>query len=382
MAFLMGKLIFISHSGDRTGAPIVLTRLYRQAVKAKKEDAILVFRYQGDLSQKCLEEFGKDLVYTIRRTSPRDIPFLLKPFSKLVDLYLLIRLFKALKPSVVVANSLINTTAIAAGLWNRVKVVVWAHEVSGAIADPFHWRSFWIKRAHAGVGVSRQSCDFLSELGLPRSRIHLVHNGIDPEDLIPTRSFPIKNNPGESIQLGALAVWSPNKRLDLVIEAGISVAESGKFSVVRLDIGGPPDPWFPDLFKQMESRYENRPDNLHLRFLGPIDDLKGFYGNLDAVMLTSDKESLPTVVLEALTWLIPVFSFADLPGVREILGESALLSEERTGAGLAAQIIRYFKNPDASLALEQWRKAAGERSRLFTLEKQWKAFEQIIGTLR
>ena len=378
----MGKLIFISHSGDKTGAPIVLTRLYRQAVKTEKEDAFLVFRYHGDLSEKSLEEFGKDRVYTIRRTSPRDIPSLLKPFSKLVDLYLLIRLFKELKPSVVVANSLINTTAIAAGLWNRAKVVVWAHEVSGAITDPFHWRSFWIKRAHAGVGVSRQSCDFLYELGLPSSRIHLVHNGIDLDHLSPDRSWPIKNNPGEPLRLGALAVWSPNKRLDLVIEAGISVAESGKFSLVRLDIGGLPDPWFPDLFQQMESRYENRPDNLILRFLGPIDDLKGFYGNLDAVMLTSDKESLPTVVLEAMACLIPVFSFGDLPGVREILGEIALLSEERTGAGLASEIIRFFKNTNPSLTLEHWRKAAWERSRLFSLEKQWKAFEQIIAGLK
>ena len=246
----MGKIVFVSHSGDKTGAPIVLTRLYRQAVRAEKEDVILVFRYHGDLSEKSLEEFGKDRVYTIRRTSPRDIPFLLKPFSKLVDLYLLIRLFKVLKPSVVVANSLINTTAIAAGLWNRSKVVVCAHEVSGAITDPFHWRSFWIKRAHVGVGVSRQSCDFLYELGLPRSRIHLVHNGIDLDPLTPDRSWTIKNSPGESLRLGALAVWSPNKRLDLVIEAGISVAKSGKFSWVHLDIGGLPDPWFPDLFNQ------------------------------------------------------------------------------------------------------------------------------------
>ena len=99
-------------------------------------------------------------------------------------------------------------------------------------------------------------------------------------------------------------------------------------------------------------------------------------------MLTSNKESLPTVVLEALTWLIPVFSFEDLPGVREILGELTLSSVERTGVGLAAEIIRFFKNTNAFMTLEQWRKAAWERSRLFGLEKQWKAFEQIIAGLK
>lgn len=379
---MIGRIVFVSHSGDKTGAPLALSRLYRQAIEEKREDAFLVFRYHGNLVNKCREEFGGDRVFSIRRISPRDIPSLLKPLSKLVDFFLLVRLFKSLKPFVVVANSLINTTTIAAGIWNRSKVIVWAHEVSGSINDPFHFRRFWIRRTHAGIGVSRQSCDFLFELGLPWSRIHLIYNGIDPEPLIPGQSRPIKNDSGESIRLGALAIWSPNKRLDLVIETGIKVAESGKFSLVRLDIGGPPDPWFPDLFNQMESRFGKRPDNLNLQFLGPIDDLKGFYHSLDAVLMTSDKESLPTVVLEALMYLVPVFSFRDLPGVREILGELALISEERDGAGLAAEIIRFFKNPDPFMTLESWRKAARERSLLFSLEKQWKVFEQLIVNLK
>ncbi|MBI4763535.1 MAG: glycosyltransferase [Deltaproteobacteria bacterium] len=378
----MGKLIFISHSGDKTGAPIVLTRIFRWAVSVEKIDAYLVFRYHGALAEELEREFGADRIITIRRTSPRDISKFFKPFSKLMDLWLLFALFRTLKSSAVIANSLINTTSIVAGFLVKAKVIVWAHEVSGAITDPFHFRSFWIKRAHAGIGVSRQSCDFLNELGLPRSRIHLVYNGIDPGRVTLGQSPYIRKNPAESLRLGALAIWSPNKRLDLVIETGIKVAESGKYSMVFLDIGGPPDPWFPDLFKQMESRFKNRPDSLILRFLGPVDDLFQFYQNLDGVMMTSDKESLPTVVLEALTQLVPVFSFGDLPGVREILGDLALISEERTGDGLANEIIRFFNSTGPMNTLDTWRKSARERSQLFTLSRQWKAFEQVIADLR
>ncbi|MFH0788704.1 MAG: glycosyltransferase [Pseudomonadota bacterium] len=378
-----GKIVFVSHSGDNTGAPIVLSRFFRWAIRSEREDVFFVFRYSGELAEQCKKEYGGERVYTIRQTSPHDIPYLVKPLSKLVDLVLLLMLFKSLKPSVVVANSLINTTALIAGLWVNAKVIVWAHEVTGAINDPFHLRGFWIKKAHAGIGVSRQSCDFLNELGLSRSKIHLIHNGFDMVRIFPEDSFRRKKNPRDLLILGALAVWSPNKRLDLAIETAIRVAESGKFSQVRLNIGGLPDPWFPNLIKQTLGSFRDMPKNLEIRIMGQIDQdkLYDFYENIDGVLLTSDKESLPTVGIEALAYQTPVFSYEDLSGAREILGDLALEAEERTGVALAGEVIHFFDSPGFAASLANWQRRALERARLFTLENQWKNFQKVFNEI-
>jgi glycosyltransferase involved in cell wall biosynthesis len=141
------------------------------------------------------------------------------------------------------------------------------------------------------------------------------------------------------------------------------------------------DLWFPHLFAEIMGRFSEKPPSLTVRFLGSIEELNLFYQDLDAVLVTSDKEALPTVVLEALVRQIPVFSFEDLRGVQEILGETALLARERNGAALAEKVIQFFINPDHPDTLEQWQKAAMARSRLFSLENQWKAFQKVFSGL-
>ncbi len=377
----MGKLIFVSHSGDKTGAPIVLARLFKWAVRIEKQDACLVFRYHGPLVKELEREFGADRIFTIRRTSPREISKIIKPFSKLLDLWLLIRLFRMIKPRLVIANTLINTTAIVAGIWVKAKVVVWAHEVPGSINDPFHFRRFWIKRAHAGIGDSRQSCDFLNELGLSRSKIHLVYNGLDLNRFTQKKTAGIRKGAKDLLRLGAMAFWSPNKRLDLVIETAIKVAQSGKYPQICLDVVGSIDPSFPNLFEEMKARFNDLPQNLNIRFLGHIPEISEFYQNIDGMLLTSDRESLPTVAMEALAYQIPVFSFDDLSGVEEILGDLALGAKERSGTALALEIIHFFDSSDFASTLANWQKGALERARLFSLENQWKNFEKVFSEI-
>jgi len=375
------KTVFVSHSGEKGGAPIVLTRLFRQALKEEKEEVYLVFRYQGELAEACRKEFGEGRVFTIRDKDPRKINTLNKPFRKLVDLYRLVKLFKEIKPQIVIANSLINTSAIVAGLWVRAKVAVWAHEVPGMINDPLRLRSFWIRKARFGIGVSEQVCEYLKELGMDPAKIRLIHHGLDLEGEIHGNQMEEIIPPRGLLKLGALAVWSPRKRLDLIMETAVELARSGRFNQVRLDIGGPMDLWFPHLFAEIMGRFSEKPPSLTVRFLGSIEELNLFYQDLDAVLVTSDKEALPTVVLEALVRQIPVFSFEDLRGVQEILGETALLARERNGAALAEKVIQFFINPDHLDTLEQWQKAAMSRSRLFSLENQWKAFQKVLSGL-
>jgi glycosyltransferase involved in cell wall biosynthesis len=375
----MGGVVFVSHSGENSGAPIVLTRLFRQALKEEKEEVFLVFRYSGELSEASREEFGEGKVFTLRKKNPREIKTVFKPFSKLYDAFCLINLIRKIRPKIIIANSLINTTAIAVGLGMGCKVIVWAHELPGTIHDPFRLRRFWIKKAQTGVGVSVQVCDHLRALGMESSKIHLIHHGLDLNSLPFGKETEKISFPDQCLKLGALAVWSPNKRLDLILETAVVLARSGKFSRVRLDIGGPVDSFYPDLIRETRERISEEPSNLILRFLGSVEDLNHFYQDLDAVLVASNREALPTVALEALNYQVPVFSFDDLAGVKEILGELSLLARERSGPALAEKIMGFVDDPGQPELLDKWRKAALERSRLFAIGKQWQAFQEIIG---
>lgn len=58
------KIVFVSHAGDRSGAPIVLSRLFEQALK-EGEQAFLIFRYGGSWAERCLTDFGAEKIFVL-----------------------------------------------------------------------------------------------------------------------------------------------------------------------------------------------------------------------------------------------------------------------------------------------------------------------------
>ena len=372
-------IVFVSHSGDRTGAPIVLSRLFRWAVTRAHEDAYLVFRYAGPLADACRREFPSDRVFVIAQRSPRLVPPLLKPLRKGHDLARLVRIFARLKPRVVVVNSLINTMAVVAGRLLGTRVVLWVHELPGSTNDPLSLRRLINRWAHVGLGVSSQCCTYLRAIGFPPSRVFRVPPGLDLSAWTAGVTPGSARSPrGDHLTLGALAVWSPNKRLDLILEAAIEVADAKPEVHVEVRLGGPEDADSPGLLDRTRGRYSNLPANLRVRFLGPVEDVAGFYHGLDALLVASDRESFSIVVLEALASEVPTFSFQDLPSVGEILGAGDFLAATRTGSALASKLVEFFYGSPQPAALEAWRGAARERVREFSLEARWKAFRTIL----
>ena len=371
-------IVFVSHSGERTGAPVVLSRLFRWALTGAHEDAYLVFRDAGPLAEACGREFPAR-VFVVAETSPRALSRLAKPFRKGRDLVRLVRLFRRLRPAVVVVNSLINSLAVVAGRLVGAKVVLWVHEVPGAARDPLALRSRLNRRAHVGLGVSGESCDALRAVGLPSARVDRLPHGLDLAAWAPP---DVPRAAGAGLTLGALAVWSPNKRPDLVLETAIAVALARPEVPVELRLGGPEDAEAPGLLARTRARHPTLPPNLRVQVVGPVEDAPRFYQGLDALLVTSDRESLPTVVLEALASGVPAFSFADLPGVREVLGEGGAappgLAATRSGPALAATVVAFFYGSPQPATLQAWREAARERARQFSLERQWQALRVIL----
>jgi glycosyltransferase involved in cell wall biosynthesis len=227
-----------------------------------------------------------------------------------------------------------------------------------------------------GLGVSAESCDALRAIGLPPARIHRLPHGLDPATWAPAGTA---RAPGAGLALGALAVWSPNKRPDLILDTAIAVAEARPDLPVELRLGGPEDAEAPGFLARARARHPSLPANLRVQVLGPVEDAARFYQGLDALLVTSDREALPTVVLEALASGVPTFSFQDLPGVREIVGEApGGLAAIRSGPALAATVVAFFYGSPQPATLQAWREAARERARQFSLEHQWQALRTIL----
>ncbi len=66
-----------------------------------------------------------------------------------------------------------------------------------------------------------------------------------------------------------------------------------------------------------------------VRWLGWIEEMRGFYSSIDAVLLTSEQEGMPLVVLEAMACGVPVVAL-DVGGIREVLihGETGFIAAD------------------------------------------------------
>ncbi len=118
----------------------------------------------------------------------------------------------------------------------------------------------------------------------------------------------------DSITIGMASVLVPDKRNDLVIKSLASY--KGKLNIDLRIAGDGPDLTF---LKRLAKTIMN--DTVNIDFLGKVDDMDGFYQQLDLFVHSSKNESFGLVVLEALTRFIPVAVFPDVGGCRSLIKE-------------------------------------------------------------
>jgi glycosyltransferase involved in cell wall biosynthesis len=101
----------------------------------------------------------------------------------------------------------------------------------------------------------------------------------------------------------------------------------------------------------------------HIEFLGELADLKAAYQKSDLVVLTSDWEGTPNVLLEAMGRGIPVVA-TRVGGIPELIrhGENGFLVETDDADSVASSVITLIENP-------QLRMSMGASGRQVVLEK-------------
>jgi glycosyltransferase involved in cell wall biosynthesis len=194
------------------------------------------------------------------------------------------------------------------------------------------------QKADGLIVVCEALKNVLIDLGIPRSRIQVLRNGVDlqlfrPLDRTQVRQALSLSRP-TLLSIGQLI---PRKGHDVVIGAlahlpGVELLIAGEGPERRR--------------LEMLARALCVADRV--RFLGhvPHEDLARVYGAADALILASSREGWANVLLEAMACGTPVVA-SDVWGTPEVVNATAagILVRERTPEAFSNAIRRLFGNP-------------------------------------
>jgi glycosyltransferase involved in cell wall biosynthesis len=148
-------------------------------------------------------------------------------------------------------------------------------------------------------------------LGIPKRRTFFLPNIIDT-----TMFSPGAVEPTDIIRLVAVGRLWKEKRFDRFIELMARVRERSRFPVKGIIVGsGRGDEGLRPQLQAQAARLGLRPADLE--FKGAVSDMAAIYRAADILVLTSDHEGTPNVILEAMASGLPVVAtnVGGVPGI-------------------------------------------------------------------
>jgi glycosyltransferase involved in cell wall biosynthesis len=197
---------------------------------------------------------------------------------------------------------------------------------------------------------------YVSERGIPPSRIYFLPNVVDTE-----RFKPAIVELSEPLTLLAVGRLVKQKRLDRFIAVIGMLRNLHNLNVRGLIVGAgcPGEDLRPEL--EHEARQWGLLPN-HIRFRGSVADIRPVYCESAVCVLTSDHEGTPNAMLEAMASGLPVVA-ANVGGVPGIVrdGHTGFLIEPDDLDGFVARLAELVKNAEL-------RKQLGRRARTMVEE--------------
>lgn len=193
-----------------------------------------------------------------------------------------------------------------------------------------------LKYYRAAICVSDDLVEECRQLGLRQERCYLVHNAIDTNDYCRSRGIAeAKRELGfdaSGVLVGAVGRLSPEKGFDLLIHAIVKLREAGL--PVELAIAGD-----GAARNDLETLIDRLGCRGYVRLLGHVADPRRLYEAMDVYALSSLREGLPNVLLEAMALEVPIVA-TRVAGVPKMItdGEDGLLVEAGSVEALADAI--------------------------------------------
>lgn len=184
------------------------------------------------------------------------------------------------------------------------------------------------------------------ERGIKPGRIEFVRNVVEAgltESEISLKSKKSKPN----LTFLFVGRLGKEKRPDRFIRLAAALSEKFPAAPLRFQIAGD-----GALRKESEEAARNQPALAgKIEFLGEIRQMSEIYGRADALVLTSDYEGTPNVVLEAMAHALPVIA-TRVGGTPEILSEKCgILVEPEDETGLLKAASALVESPEERFRL-------------------------------
>jgi glycosyltransferase involved in cell wall biosynthesis len=220
---------------------------------------------------------------------------------------------------------------------------------------------FAIRRYAEVVAVSQDLHDACLELGVPRERLTLIPNAIDEEEFrreCPPRASPLRASAalrGDRLLVGAVGRLSEEKGFHLLVEAFERALDAG--CDLELWIAGEGDQEERLRAQIAASRHAGR-----MKLLGFSSNARTLFEAMDLFVLSSIREGLPNVVLEAMAMEVPVLA-TRCGGLEAFArdGEDALLVPTGSVDALADGLVRLARDPTLRARLARAARARIER---------------------
>jgi len=304
-----------------------------------------------------------------------------------LSVYAIATYIRTYRPQILVGNmSHINVACVLATLISRlpIKLMLVEHnDYLASILDDGSWKDsplrimmrFTYPRATWIAAVSHGAAESLEKvLGLPKSSVHVLPNGIDLRSLKEEMRAPLDH------------IWFlEQESVPVVTSIGRLVPQKGfldllfAFSIlrskmqVRLMIIG------EGIHRQLlEQRIKELELSKDVSLMGFVDKPLRYVARSDLYVLSSRYEGQGVVLLEAMACGVPIVATDCPSGPREVLaeGRAGLLVPVNSPQMLAKAMERMLRS---SALRAQVRRAASEEVKKFDVEMTLKRFLDIVG---
>ncbi len=260
--------------------------------------------------------------------------------------------------------------------WCRLRLVTTVHGwVRHTSRTPLYYAidRFAIRRFERAIAVSADLERELLALGLPAERVVHIPNAIDTEHF--RRTAPRPPAEGRPLVVGAVGRLSEEKGFAHLIDAAERLRDEGLDLELRIAGEG-------ELEDALRARIAASPHAGSLALLGFVEDTRALFESFDLFCLSSLREGLPNVVLEAMAMEVPVV--ATRSGGMDAFatdGEDALLVEPGSSEALASALRRVATDPALRARLAAAGRAKVEREHSFAARMRRVAavYDDLLG---
>ena len=236
----------------------------------------------------------------------------------------------------------------------------------------------WALRHYEHVTcVSRDLYETCLASGVPEERLHLIENGIDTEQyrrFLTPREARGGTTPEGRIVIGAIGRLSPEKGFDLLVEAVDRLVEGGLELELWIAGEGPER-------HALEAQIARLKNPERIRLLGYRTDTIQLLEKLDIYALSSLREGLPQVLLEAMAMKVPCVA-TRCGGVESVVRHEreALLCDPGSVVALSVSLGRLAASPLLRRMLAERARRRVEED--FRFERRVKAIQEIYERLQ